>query len=87
MKYMASEPRKTIVIDMDDVIQQRKLIEFGPDAKQEYVNVYKEKVEERIKMLAREHPAIYKIERDEMLTEEDLHKLEETLNSPELYHH
>ncbi|MBN1860478.1 MAG: DEAD/DEAH box helicase family protein, partial [Candidatus Thermoplasmatota archaeon] len=85
MKYMASEPRKTIVIDMDDVIQQRKLIEFGPDAKQEYVNVYKEKVEERIKMLAREHPAIYKIERDEVLTEEDLHKLEETLNSPELY--
>jgi len=85
MRYMASEPRKTIVIDMDDVIQQRKLIEFGPDAKQEYVNVYKEKVEERIKMLAREHPAIYKIERDEVLTEEDLQKLEETLNSPELY--
>ena len=85
MKYMASEPRRTIVIDMDDVIQQRKLIEFGPDAKQEYVNVYKEKVEKRIKMLARESPAIYKIERDEVLTEEDLRKLEETLNSPELY--
>ena len=36
-------------------------------------------------MLAREHPAIYKIERDEVLTEDDLRKLEETLNSPELY--
>jgi hypothetical protein len=33
MKYMAPEPRKTIVLDMDDMIQQRKLIEFGPDAK------------------------------------------------------
>lgn len=85
MKYMASEPRKTIVLDMDDVIQQRKLIEFGPDAKQEYVKEYKAKVEERIKLLANESPAIYKIQRDEVLTEEDLHKLEETLNSPELY--
>ncbi len=85
MKYMASEPRKTIVIDMDDMIQQRKLIEFGPDAKQEYVKVYKEKVEDRIKKLADEHPAIIKIKNDEVLTEADLHDLEVTLNNPELY--
>lgn len=85
MRYMAPEPRKTIVLDIDDVIQQRKLIEFGPDAAQEYVTVYKEKVEERIKKLANEHPAIIKIQRDEILTEEDLHKLEDALNSPELY--
>lgn len=85
MKYMAPEPRKIIVLDMDDMIQQRKLIEFGPDAKQEYVKVYKEKVEDRIKRLADEHPAIIKIKRDEILTESDLHALEETLNDPELY--
>jgi type I restriction enzyme R subunit len=85
MKYMASEPRKTIVLDMDDMIQQRKLIEFGPDAKQEYVKVYKEKVEDRIKKLADEHPAILKIKNNEMLTESDLRDLELTLNNPELY--
>lgn len=85
MKYMAPEPRKTIVIDMDDVIQQRKLIEFGPDAKQEYVTVYKEKVEDRIKKLADDHPVILKIKNDEALTESDLHDLEITLNNPELY--
>jgi type I restriction enzyme R subunit len=85
MKYMAPESRKTIVLDMDDVIRQRKLIEFGPDARQEYVKVYKEKVEDRIKRLADEHPAIVKIKEDEVLTEEDLRSLEETLNSPELY--
>ena len=85
MRYMAPEPRKTIVLDIDDVIQQRKLIEFGPEATQEYVTVYKEKVEERIKKLANEHPAIIKIKRDEMLAEEDLRKLEAALNSPELY--
>ncbi len=85
MKYMASEPRRTIVLDIDDMIQQRKIIEFGPDAKQEYVQVYKEKIEERIKKLADEHPAILKIRKDEVLTEADLRTLEETLNSPELY--
>jgi type I restriction enzyme R subunit len=85
MKYMAPEPRRTIVLDMDDMIQQRKLIEFGPDAKQEYVKVYKEKVEDRIKKLADEHPAIMKIKNDEALTESDLHDLEMTLNNPELY--
>ncbi|MFZ3168335.1 MAG: DEAD/DEAH box helicase family protein [Candidatus Methanoperedens sp.] len=85
MKYMASEPRKTIVLDMDDMIQQRKLIEFGPDAKQEYVKVYKEMVEDRIKKLADEHPAILKIKNNEMLTEADLRDLELTLNNPELY--
>ncbi len=85
MKYMAPEPRKTIVLDMDDMIQQRTIIEFGPDAKQEYVKDYKEKVEDRIKRLADEHPALIKIKKDEVLTEADLRTLEETLNSPELY--
>jgi len=85
MKYMSSEPRNTIVLDMDDIIQQRKLIEFGPDATMEHVKVYKEKVEDRIKKLANEHPSILKIKRDELLDESDLRKLEEALNSPELF--
>lgn len=84
-KFMSSEPRETIVLDMDDVIQKRELIEFGPDARQEHVKVYMEQVEARIKKLAGEHPTIGKIKRDEILTESDLRELEETLNSPELY--
>ena len=85
MKYMKPDSIKTIVLDMDDVIQQRKLIEVGPDAKQEYIKVYKEKVEDKIKRLAHEHPAILKIQKDEVLTEDDLKSLEETLNSPDLF--
>lgn len=85
MKYMAPEPRKIIVLDMEDVIQERKLIEFGPDAKQEYIKVYREKVEERIKRLANEHPTIIKIKKDELLTDSDLQTLEKALNNPELY--
>jgi type I restriction enzyme R subunit len=85
MKYMSNEPRKTIIIDMEDLIQSREKITFGPDCQEEYIAVYKEKVEEKIKRLAEEHPALRKIKRGEELDEEDLRRLEETLNSPELY--
>ena len=85
MKYMSKEPRKTIIIDMEDLIQRREKITFGPDCQEEYVAVYKEKVEEKIKKLAEEHPALRKIKRGEELDENDLQRLEETLNSPELF--
>ncbi len=85
MVHKRSEPVPKIVLDIDDVIQQRKLIEFGPMPSQEYVEVYKKKVEEKIKELAEQHPTIKKIKKNEILSEEDLQKLEKTLNSPELF--
>jgi len=85
MPYKRAEPKPVIVLDMDDVVQQRKIIEFGPDDQQEYVETYKEKVEKRIKNLAKEDSTIKKIESNEPISEEDLAKLEKTLNSPDLY--
>lgn len=85
MRYKRSEPVPQIILDLDDIIQERKIIEFGPESKEEYIEVYKEKVEGRVKELADQHPTVIKISRDEVLTEEDLRKLEDTLNSPELY--
>ena len=61
MKYMSKEPRKTIIIDMEDLIQRREKITFGPDCQEEYVAVYKERVEEKIKKLAEEHPALMSV--------------------------
>jgi len=85
MKYMSKEPRKTIIIDMEDLIQSRETIVFGPDCQETYVSVYKEKVEEKIRRLAEEHPALRKIKQGEEPDEEELRSLEETLNSPELF--
>jgi len=85
MPYKRSEPRPVIVLDMDDIVQQRKIIEFGPDAQQEYIETYKEKVEKKIKKLAKDDATIKKIESDKPITEKDLDKLEKTLNSPDLY--
>ncbi|VVB59863.1 UvrABC system protein B [uncultured archaeon] len=85
MRFKMDEPREPIIIDVDDVVEQRKIIEFGPNAEQEYVKIYKEKVDKRIKELVASHPTIKKIFKNEKLTEKDVRALEETLNSPELY--
>jgi len=85
MKYMSKEPRKTIIIDQEDLIQSREKIVFGPEGEETYVAVYKEKVEEKIRRLAEEHPALRKIKQGEEPGEEELLSLEETLNSPELF--
>jgi len=85
MKYKQPEPRPTIILDIDDMVQRREFIEYGPLPTQEYVTTYIDKVEKRIKQLAEQHPTIRKIKRDEVLNEEDLKNLEKTLNSPELY--
>jgi len=85
MRYKLPEPRPTIILDIDDVVQQREVVEFGPLPSQEYVKTYMEKVEATIKQLAEKHPTIVKIRNNQVLTEEDLKSLEDTLNSPDLY--
>ena len=87
MKYKRSEPRPSIILDIDDVVERRELIEYGPtiSPKSAYVEDYREKIEKRIKKLAEEHPTILKIKRNEPLTEDDLQKLEQTLNSQDLF--
>lgn len=87
MKYKRSEPRPSIILDIDDVVERRELIEYGPtiSPKSAYVEDYREKVEKRIKKLAEEHPTIQKITHNEPLTEDDLQKLEQTLNSQDLF--
>ncbi|MDO9537561.1 MAG: DEAD/DEAH box helicase family protein [Thermoplasmata archaeon] len=85
MKYITKESKNPIVLDIDDVIKSRKKIVFGPDQTEAYIDKYKEKVEKRIKDLAEQHPTIQKINNEEVITEDDLIKLEETLNSPELF--
>jgi len=87
MKYKRSEPKPPIVLDIDDVVEKREIVEYGPTVspKTAFVEDYRDKVERRIRNLAAGHPTIIKIERGDTITEEDLNKLEQTLNSPDLY--
>ena len=83
MRYKKSEPRSPLILDLDDFVKERNIIEFGPDSREEYVHVYKEKVEKKIRNLATYHPTIKKIIANGLLTEEDLESLEQVLDSPE----
>jgi type I restriction enzyme R subunit len=85
MRYKLPEPRPTVTLDIDDVIQEAGTIEFGPLPSHMYVKTYLEKVEQRIKELADKHPTVMKIKKDEVLTEDDLKNLETTLDGPDLY--
>ncbi|MDP2653413.1 MAG: DEAD/DEAH box helicase family protein [Candidatus Omnitrophota bacterium] len=85
MKYRRADQREIIQFDLDDQVIERKWIEFGPNGEGEYVHIYKEKVEQRIKELAEKERAIVKIRNDEPVNDQDLEDLENTLNGPELY--
>jgi len=85
MKYKRKEGQKIIEFDLDDQVIERKWIEFGPNGEGEYVHIYKERVERRVRELADKESAIVKIRNDEPINDQDLESLEKTLNSPELY--
>lgn len=85
MPYKRTEPRRIIILDIDDLVQQRKIIEYGLEPKQEYVADYVKKVEKKIHELAKKDPVIMKVCAGQAIYEEDLQKLEKTLNSPDLY--
>lgn len=85
MRYREIEPRPLIILDIDDIVQKREYVEYGPGPTREYVSSYVDKVEKRVRKLAEENPTLQKIKRNEVLTESDLKNLEGTLNGPELY--
>jgi len=85
MQYKQPEPIPQIVLNMDDIIQERGMIRFGPELKEEYIQTYQIKVEKKIKELVDSDPVIQKIKKDEVLTEKDLEHLEKTLGAPDLY--
>lgn len=85
MPYKRKEPRPMIVLDIDDVVQQRKLIEFSPDGKEEYVDVYKQQVESKVYELANSDPTVMKIKEGTPIYGSDIEKLEDHLNSADLY--
>ena len=84
MPYMRKEPQQTIVIDMGDEIALRERILMTGEKEQTYITKYREQVEDRIRKIADENPAIQKIARDEVLSEADIHGLEAALFGPDL---
>ena len=85
MKHKRAEEQRIIEINAEDLIEERKPIIFGPDRREEHVEVYQQKVERRVRELAESLPVIKKIKNNEELNSADLESLEEALNAPDLY--
>lgn len=85
MKHKLLEEREIVKLDMDDLVAERRWIEFGPEGGGDYVANYREKIEKKVLDLAETHPALQKIKNDIPISDKDLADLEDTLNSPELY--
>jgi type I restriction enzyme R subunit len=85
MKHKLPEEREIVKLDLDDLVIDRKWIEFGPEGEGDYAANYKEKVEKKVLTLAETHPALKKIKNDTPISDEDLIDLEDTLNGPELF--
>jgi type I restriction enzyme, R subunit len=85
MRYKLVKERPIVELDLDDLVADRKWIEFGPGGEGDYAINYREKVEKKILDLSDSHPALKKIKNDQMISEKDLADLADTLNGPELY--
>lgn len=78
MRYMQKEPTTTIVIDMGDIIKQRRLWEWLGD-EPAYSLAFKEKVEKKIRELAESDPVVRKIRRGVPVSDDELRALENAL--------
>lgn len=85
MDNLRPEPIVRINLDLDDFIQQRRTILYGFPAKEEYIEVYREKIERKIRQLALDNKVITKLKINEPLTVIDIQDLEQKLNSPDLF--
>lgn len=85
MKHRLIDEKQIVTLDLDDLVAARKWIEFGPTGEGDYVENYRAKVEKKVLELADTHPVLNKIKSDIPINDNDINKLSETLNSPELY--
>jgi type I restriction enzyme, R subunit len=84
MHLQQSQPVQTVVIRMNDVIQDRGIVRYGPDSNSMNLLEYREKVEKKIKELAESNTVLLKIKNNEVVTEDDIDELSEILMSSEL---
>jgi type I restriction enzyme R subunit len=85
MRHKRTDPLPLLELDLDDVMAERKWIQFGPQGQRDYVERYRENVEKKVLELANTHPALQKLKADQALTEKDFKDLEDILTGPELY--
>lgn len=85
MKLRLREPTHVITLDLADAFQERRWLAVGPEAKEFDVADYRSKVEQHVRELAAQHPAMLKLTTAQPMSEGDVAAIESALNQPDLY--
>lgn len=85
MKYRRSNPSTVVELDLPDAIASRSWIIYGPTGEGAFAESYREQVEAIVKRLADELPALAKLKKGEILTNQELTDIAETLNKTDLF--
>lgn len=85
MVFRQTAPSEMIVLNLPDTIAQRRWVVYGPGGEGAFASRYQEQVEAYVRTLAEELPALAKLRRSELLSDEERESLAAALNSPDLF--
>lgn len=85
IKYKRKDPVELPDTHVPDIIAERKWIKFGPNNEGEYVSIYREKVENKIKALVENNEIIKKIKTNKKVTDKELRELEKLFYDREIF--
>ncbi len=81
MKFKRERPSFVFELGLDDVIAMRKWVVVRKDSQKMYIEEYRKLVEAKIEKIAAEHPTVKKIKNKVEIDNEDMIRLEETLEA------
>lgn len=85
MKYRTSAPSTTVEINLPDSITERSWIIYGPTGEGAFAESYREQVEALVRRLADQLPELSKLKNGEVLSDDELDSISQTLNQADLF--
>jgi type I restriction enzyme R subunit len=85
MQYRRRRSQQIIHLNLPDKIVRRLWIAYGPTGEGAFVQSYRQQVEAYIRDLAKQHPALHKLQQGMPLNAADMDILANVLNRPDLF--
>jgi type I restriction enzyme R subunit len=85
MKYRTSAPSTTVEINLPDSITERSWIIYGPTGEGAFAESYREQVEALVRRLADQLPELSKLKNGEVLSDDELDSISQSLNQADLF--
>jgi len=85
MKYRTKRSPAMVLLDIEDALQVKETIEFGPEKEKVSTRVYRERIEAYIRTLVNENPVLQKIQRGEEVSDSEIMELARILRSQDPY--